>query len=99
LSNISVKLSRELRHWQFEIEVDSEIQSRRIFGCSEGVTPLVRSLLAAESQETIPGTSANRDAGYRPSRITVTMPSGRLLTFELRQADESVSEIPQTFGA
>jgi hypothetical protein len=95
LAHISIELSRQDRHWLLKINVDSKVDSTRVVGCSDGMAPLIAGLLAAEAEEAALRSTTDGHSLARPSRITITMPSGRLLAFELKSLDESLAELPK----
>jgi len=83
----------------FELGVGTHIQPTTVFGCREGVAPLLAGLIAAESHYASVGAIPERDAGDAPSAIAVTMPSGRVLTFVLGSIESTLPEIPQKLPA
>jgi hypothetical protein len=95
LTAISIKINRKGRHWVFEIDVDRSVQPTRVFGCSDGMLPLLASLISAEAQNTGVGTLTNSHSPTSPASISVTMPSGRLLTFNLATVENSLADSPQ----
>jgi hypothetical protein len=96
LAHISVELSRHDRHWLLKINVDSKVESTRVIGCSDGMTPLIAGLLAAEAEEAALRSTTDGHSLARPSRISVTMPSKRVLTFELGSLDETLAKLPES---
>jgi hypothetical protein len=94
MTSITVDLTRQGRHWNVQLAVNGEIHARRIFGCSEALTPLVSGLLAADAENATIGTHPEGDRPVRPATITVSMPSGRVLTFALRSVQHSVADMP-----
>jgi hypothetical protein len=95
MSNITVDLSREGRHWTIKLAIDGQIQPRNIFGCSDGLMPLVSSLLATDAEHAAIFASTKRNRSVRPAVITIGMPSGRILTFLLASVQHSIADVPE----
>lgn len=105
MAGISIQLGKVGRHWSIKLDVDGNVGSSTAFGCSDAMLPLVAGLLATEAQIAAIGAGTESQMGRAPSRITVTMPSGRVLTFKLaldKQAfsvpPEILSTLPGTAG-
>jgi hypothetical protein len=94
MTSITIDLTREGRHWHIQLAVNGEIHSRRVFGCSEALTPLVSGLLAADAENASVGTHPEGHGPVRPATITVSMPSGRILTFALRSVQLPIADLP-----
>jgi hypothetical protein len=95
VSDISVNISREGRHWTIRLAVDGNIQPRNIFGCSDGLLPLVSSLLATDAEHAAIFASAKGNRTIRPAVIAVGMPSGRVLTFSLSSVQHAIADLPE----
>jgi hypothetical protein len=99
MASITVNLTRQRRHWQIQIAVDGEIKPANVFGCSDGLLPLITGLERAEAQAHAIVTSPDSNMGGLPPTITVGMPSGRVLTFRLSSLQESLAHTPETIPA
>lgn len=77
-----VTIARKSNHWEIEVQVEGRVEPRTIFGCYEGILPILSGLLAAQSEMDAIAALPQRDTAHTPPVVTVRMPSGRLLTFE-----------------
>ena len=96
IRSLRVQLTRERSHWRCELYVDSEVEPRTIFGCSQGLEPIIRALSAAEAKITAVGPLSEFNPIYAEPRITVTMPSGRDLAFSFSRGEQLVADVPES---
>jgi hypothetical protein len=92
---LEITFVRKPRHWQVEVKIDGDVEPRTIFGCNEGTSPLVGRLMAAEAEVYTIGALSKRPPGSSPPSITMRMPSGRLLTFDLTSVEQGHPEVPE----
>jgi hypothetical protein len=81
MTSIAVQIAREGRHWRLKFNIDGQVEPGHVVGCREGCAPFIAGLLAAEANEYAVSASSEAHASHSPALITVTMPSGRVLTF------------------
>lgn len=96
---LSIKLTSERGHWRIQMHVDGEIEPSAIFGCRGGLAPVLRALVTADAQVTAVRADPLLDVRGTEPTVTVTMPSGRHLTFALRDVQEAPPDVPEARGA
>jgi hypothetical protein len=87
LPALAITISREVRHWRIEVQVKGGVEPSTVFGCYDGMMPMLGGLLAAEAEVNAVAALPERKPAAPPPTVTVRMPSGRLLTFELARID------------
>lgn len=92
---LGVKLTRDRGHWIIEMNVNGQVDSSTIFGCRDGLAPMVTTFLRAEAQIGSVEATTERYVACGPPYIAVTMPSGRVLSFGFIEGYEALSEPPQ----
>ena len=92
MTRLSVKFSGKRAPWKIQFGVNGQVQPADVFACRDGLEPLLRGLSAAESEYLAVLAGAGSAAGYSVPSIAVTLPSGRVLTFTLREVQESFAE-------
>lgn len=95
MPHIAVNITGQGRHWRIGFAIDGEVQPRNVFGCSEGMLPLVSGLLAAEAEANAILARAKGKVSALPTSITVGMPSGRFLTFTLTSVQQAYAVGPE----
>jgi hypothetical protein len=95
MPGISVHIARESHYWRIGFNVDSNIEPTHVVGCREGCLPVIAGLLAAEANEHAVWSGADVDAINLQTVITVSMPSGRVLTFRQVFVENRQSERPE----
>ena len=95
MASIAVDITREGRHWRIAFTVDGQVEPRHVFGCSDGMLPLLAGFMAAEAQANAVRPNAKTQMRTLPSTVTVRMPSGRLLTFTLTSIQQADSMFPE----
>ena len=93
--NLSVKLIDKRGHWEVEMRVDGQVDPATVFGCRQGFEPMLRALQSAEAKVTAVSAGTVSDALDTGPSITVSMPSGRKLTFLFAGGTEAIPEAPQ----
>jgi hypothetical protein len=94
MPGISIQITREGRHWRLKFQIDGQVEPSHVVGCREGCAPFIAGLLAAEANENAVEASPETEAAHSPTLITVSMPSGRVLTFRQAYGQLLHSEIP-----
>jgi hypothetical protein len=89
--NLLVQLGNQGRHWEVQLGVDGEVETRTVFGCREGFEPILRCLASAEAHISAVCAGSKTDPIGAPPSITVTMPSGRKLLFVFRNLQETIT--------
>jgi hypothetical protein len=97
MATIAVNISREGRSWRIAFAVDGKVEPRHVFGCSDGMLPLIAGLMAAEAQAHAISSHAKSQMSTLPTTIAVGMPSGRTLTFSLTSLQEAYTLSPESF--
>jgi S-formylglutathione hydrolase FrmB len=95
MTSIAVNLTRQGRHWRIQVAVDGKIEPTDVFGCTDGMLPLLTGLERAESEANAIFSRPERQMRGAPPSITVAMPSGRHLTFELTSVQQALAEGPE----
>jgi hypothetical protein len=95
MTSIDIRVTAHTRHYRIETAINGEIQPRHIFGCRDGVLPILSFLTAAELEHHRIRTRGQSDTGSDEATITVSMPSGRVLTFKLASVQDAVSNLPE----
>ena len=83
MSTLAVTISREVKHWRIEAQIQGDVEPSTIFACRDGFSPILRCLVAAEAEMNAIETFTQRAPGDTPTLITVRMPSGRVLSFRI----------------
>jgi hypothetical protein len=99
IRSLEVKLTDQRGHWAVELRVDGQIEPSTIFGCRQGFEPILRALATAEAKVTAVSAGAVGDAWDSGPSITVSMPSGRKLTFLFAGGTEAIPDAPQGVSA
>ena len=94
-TDLSVKLSSQSRGWRIEAGVNGQVDTGRIFGCSDGFLPVFSAFRAAELNYRGIRATPEAYAGTLPATVTVTMPSGRRLVFVLAGVEPPEGEVPE----
>ena len=92
---LEITIAREVRHWRIEVQVQGDVETRTIFGCNDGILPILSGLYAAQAEVHAVSARAERQPGELPPTVTVRMPSGRLLTFLLSSVQEPLPHAPK----
>jgi hypothetical protein len=95
MASIAVNIAREGRHWRIGFTIDGKVQPGNVFGCTDGMLPLLAGLMAAEAQANAISSHAEREMRTLPSVISVSMPSGRVLTFTLTSLQQAFPLPPE----
>lgn len=83
MSKLLVEVGSELRHYRIAVYVDGEIQPTTVFGCHEGIAPILRALGAAHGEYRTGGPTPQTHPSGAPSSITFHLPGDRLVTYSL----------------
>jgi hypothetical protein len=94
MKRIAIHLTHHARGWRIMLNVDGQIEPSTVFGCREGLFPLIAGLVATEAQVAAVRAGTQRNMGDAPTLITVTMPSGRELTFRLAEDEQLAANVP-----
>jgi hypothetical protein len=95
MSSITVDISRQARHYRVALAIDGQIQPRAVFGCTDGLEPMLRGLMAAESEVAAVWTRPEGAVRLTPPTVTIGMPSGSVLTFTLTTVQHAMGELPE----
>jgi hypothetical protein len=94
MTSIFVRITTHGRHYRIESTINGKVDAANVFGCTDGMLPLLAWLTAAELQYAGIGARAETNSSDGEATITVEMPSGRLLTFALARAEDQLSLMP-----
>lgn len=94
MPRISVKIDRNRSYWRLTFNIDGQVQPSHVVGCRDGLAPMIAGFLAAEAEQYTVWPATERATSNAPTIITVTMPSGRQLTFEQRFLDQALPDGP-----
>jgi hypothetical protein len=95
IRNLDIKLTDKRGHWEVEMRVDGQVDPATVFGCRQGFEPMLRALQTAEAKVTAVSAGSISDPVHAGPSITVTMPSGRKLSFHFVGGTEPIAEFPE----
>lgn len=94
-TTLSIEFLNQGRFWRIVFGVNGKVEPTGVFGCRDGILPMVAALRAAELEYDPISATSKTDPRRGPPTIAVSMPSGRVLTFALMGVDPGASERPE----
>jgi hypothetical protein len=76
-----ITIARERGHFRIEVYIDGQIEPTTVFGCREGIEPILDSLGSGERYKRTVGATSEPDTITPPATIAVRLPSGRYIAY------------------
>ncbi len=83
MSRLSVNVTSERRMYRIEVYIDGEVQPTTVFGCNEGIAPVLRALSAAHAENGPGAATPDTHSRGAPSSITFHLPGLRTVVYSL----------------
>jgi hypothetical protein len=89
-----ITIARERGHFRIEVYVDGQIEPTTVFGCREGLSPMLAGFETGERDYRAVAAAPETNAVTAPSSIAVRLPSGRYIAYERVLAQDPVPDRP-----
>ena len=95
MSHLTVDVARDGRYWRITTYVNGAVEPTTVFGCRDGIAPIVEALLTAQAQQDAAWSGAESRVRGVPSTITLHLPGDRSIIYGVILPEEMVSQSPQ----
>jgi hypothetical protein len=89
-----IAISRQRGHYKIEVYIDAQIHPATVFGCREGLVPVLAALERGEGKKAAVSAASESDTLTAPTSIAVRLPSGRYIAYGLVVAQDPRTNSP-----